>query len=149
MISQIIFLLFRKRYREYKPANVAIKIQTNPASDKTHTSEPWCDDAQFAPNNKAIPIIKKRAKITRLIIRSFSVFSIVEHTESSFLSLIASLASSQHSLTASQLTQSEHLNYYASQIEAHAKAIVRLNEVLDKINLALDKLLSQKGNAGI
>ena len=92
LISQIIFLLFRKRYKEYKPANVAIKIQTNPASDKTHTSEPWCDEAQFASNNKAIPIIKKRAKITRLIIRSFSVFSIVEHTESSFLSLIASLA---------------------------------------------------------
>ena len=90
LISQIIFLLFRKRYKEYKPANVAINIQPNPASDKTHTSEPLCNEAQFAANNKAIPIIKKRAKITRLITRSFSVF-IAEHTESSFLSLIASL----------------------------------------------------------
>ena len=29
--------------------------------------------------------------------------------------------------------------------EAHARAIVKLNEVLDKINAALDKLLGQKG----
>ncbi len=126
LISQIIFLLFRERYREYKPANVAINIQPNPASDKTHTSEPLCNEAQFAANNKAIPIIKKRAKITRLITRSFSVF-IAEHTESSFLSLIASFASSQ-------------LNYYSAQIEAHARAIVKLNKVLDK----LDRLLSQR-----
>ena len=52
-------------------------------------------------------------------------------------------------LSASQLTQSEHLNYYAAQIEAHARAIVKLNDVLDKINVALDNLLGQKGNEGI
>ena len=60
-------------------------------------------------------------------------------------SLLHQSISAQAQLTASQLTQSEHLNYYASQIEAHARAIVRLNEVLDKINAALDKLLGQKG----
>ena len=43
-------------------------------------------------------------------------------------------------LAQSQLTQSEHLNYYAEQIEAHSKAIVKLNKVLDK----LDRLLSQR-----
>ena len=53
--------------------------------------------------------------------------------------------STQAQLAASQLTQSEHLNYYASQIEAHARAIVKLNEVLEK----LDKLLDRKGNEGI
>ena len=53
--------------------------------------------------------------------------------------------SAQAQLTASQLTQSEHLNYYASQIEAHARAIVRLNEVLEKLNALLDR----KGNEGI
>lgn len=54
-------------------------------------------------------------------------------------------ATTINALASSQLTQSEHLNYYASQIEAHARAIVKLNEVLDKINAALDKLLGQKG----
>jgi hypothetical protein len=58
---------------------------------------------------------------------------------------INALARSQQALTASQLTQSEHLNYYAAQIEAHARAIVRLNEVLEK----LDRLLNRKGNGGI
>ncbi len=57
----------------------------------------------------------------------------------------SSLAQAQQALTASQLTQSEHLNYYAAQIEAHARAIVRLNEVLEK----LDRLLDRKGNEGI
>ena len=38
------------------------------------------------------------------------------------------------------LTTQNQLNYYASQIEAHAKAIVKLNKVLDK----LDRLLSQR-----
>ena len=56
-------------------------------------------------------------------------------------SLLHQSISAQAQLAASQLTQSEHLNYYASQIEAHARAIVRLNEVLEK----LDKLLDRKG----
>ena len=38
---------------------------------------------------------------------------------------------------------------HADQIEAHARAIVKLNDVLDKINAALDKLLGQQGNEGI
>jgi hypothetical protein len=54
---------------------------------------------------------------------------------------INALAQAQQALTASQLTQSEHLNYYASQIEAHARAIVKLNKVLDK----LDRVLDRKG----
>ena len=40
----------------------------------------------------------------------------------------------------SQLTTQNQLNYYSAQIEAHAKAIVKLNKVLDK----LDRLLSQR-----
>ena len=43
-------------------------------------------------------------------------------------------------LGAAALTTQNQLNYYASQIEAHAKAIVKLNKVLDK----LDRLLSQR-----
>ena len=39
----------------------------------------------------------------------------------------------------SQLTTQNQLNYYSAQIEAHAKAIVKLNKVLDK----LDRVLSQ------
>ena len=38
------------------------------------------------------------------------------------------------------LTTQNQLNYYSKQIEAHAKAIVKLNKVLDK----LDRLLSQR-----
>ena len=37
-------------------------------------------------------------------------------------------------------TNFSQLNYYSKQIEAHAKAIVKLNKVLDK----LDKVLSQR-----
>ena len=40
----------------------------------------------------------------------------------------------------SQLTTQNQLNYYSAQIEAHAKAIVKLNKVLDK----LDRVLSQR-----
>ena len=40
----------------------------------------------------------------------------------------------------SQLTTQSQLNYYSKQIEAHAKAIVKLNKVLDK----LDRVLSQR-----
>ena len=40
----------------------------------------------------------------------------------------------------SQLTTQSQLNYYSAQIEAHSKAIVKLNKVLDK----LDRLLSQR-----
>ncbi len=40
----------------------------------------------------------------------------------------------------SRLTTQNQLNYYSAQIEAHAKAIVKLNKVLDK----LDKVLSQR-----
>ncbi len=43
-------------------------------------------------------------------------------------------------IAASQLTTQSQLNYYSAQIEAHAKAIVKLNKVLDK----LDRLLSQR-----
>ena len=38
------------------------------------------------------------------------------------------------------LTTQSQLNYYSAQIEAHAKAIVKLNKVLDK----LDRVLSQR-----
>ena len=38
------------------------------------------------------------------------------------------------------LQQANNLNYYAEQIAAHSKAIVKLNKVLDK----LDRLLSQR-----
>ena len=78
---------------------------------------------------------------TELIIKAIQAFPINP------ISIIGykSLASSSLALAQSQLTQSEHLNYYASQIEAHARAIVRLNEVLEK----LDKLLDRKGNEGI
>lgn len=50
------------------------------------------------------------------------------------------LAKSQERLTSSQLVQSEHLNFYAEQIAAHSKAIMKLNVVLDK----LDRVLSQR-----
>ena len=43
-------------------------------------------------------------------------------------------------LGAAALTTQSQLNYYSAQIEAHAKAIVKLNKVLDK----LDRLLSQR-----
>ena len=43
-------------------------------------------------------------------------------------------------LGAAALTTQNQLNYYSAQIEAHAKAIVKLNKVLDK----LDRLLSQR-----
>ena len=55
LISQIIFLFFRKRYNKYMPANAAITIQPRPTSDTTHTSEPWCNEAQLAAHSKAIP----------------------------------------------------------------------------------------------
>ena len=61
--------------------------------------------------------------------------------------VIAAIASSQQALAASTaklgdaaLTTQNQLNYYSTQIEAHAKAIVKLNKVLDK----LDKVLSQR-----
>ena len=43
-------------------------------------------------------------------------------------------------LGSAALTTQNQLNYYSKQIEAHAKAIVKLNKVLDK----LDRLLSQR-----
>ena len=43
-------------------------------------------------------------------------------------------------LATAALTTQNQLNYYSTQIEAHAKAIVKLNKVLDK----LDRLLSQR-----
>jgi predicted transcriptional regulator len=43
-------------------------------------------------------------------------------------------------LATAALTTQNQLNYYSAQIEAHAKAIVKLNKVLDK----LDRLLSQR-----
>ena len=43
-------------------------------------------------------------------------------------------------LGAAALTTQSQLNSYSAQIEAHAKAIVKLNKVLDK----LDRLLSQR-----
>ena len=48
-------------------------------------------------------------------------------------------ATTINALSQAQLTQSEHLNYYAAQIEAHARAIVKLNEVLEKLSALLDK----------
>ena len=49
-------------------------------------------------------------------------------------------AQATSNLADSQLTTQNQLNYYSAQIEAHAKAIVKLNKVLDK----LDRLLSQR-----
>ena len=49
-------------------------------------------------------------------------------------------AQATSNLADSQLTTQNQLNYYSAQIEAHAKAIVKLNKVLDK----LDKVLSQR-----
>ena len=43
-------------------------------------------------------------------------------------------------LATAALTTQNQLNYYSTQIEAHAKAIVKLNKVLDK----LDRVLSQR-----
>ena len=43
-------------------------------------------------------------------------------------------------LASAALTTQNQLNYYSAQIEAHAKAIVKLNKVLDK----LDRPLSQR-----
>ena len=61
--------------------------------------------------------------------------------------VIAAIASSQQALAASTaklgdaaLTTQNQLNYYSKQIEAHARAIVKLNKVLTK----LDRLLSQR-----
>ena len=65
LISQIIFLFFRKRYNKYMPANAAITIQPRPTPDTTHTSEPWCNEAQLAAHSKAIPKNKKITKIIR------------------------------------------------------------------------------------
>lgn len=63
------------------------------------------------------------------------------------LALQSSLAQSQASLAQqtaelgnAALTTQSQLNYYSAQIEAHAKAIVKLNKVLDK----LDRVLSQR-----
>jgi predicted transcriptional regulator len=52
----------------------------------------------------------------------------------------ADLAQQTANLGAAALTTQNQLNYYSAQIEAHAKAIVKLNKVLDK----LDKVLSQR-----
>ena len=52
----------------------------------------------------------------------------------------ASLAQQTANLGDAALTTQNQLNYYSAQIEAHAKAIVKLNKVLDK----LDRLLSQR-----
>ena len=49
-------------------------------------------------------------------------------------------AQATSNLADSQLTTQNQLNYYSAQIEAHAKAIVKLNKVLDK----LDRVLSQR-----
>ena len=52
----------------------------------------------------------------------------------------ASLAQQTANLGNAALTTQSQLNYYSAQIEAHAKAIVKLNKVLDK----LDRVLSQR-----
>ena len=52
----------------------------------------------------------------------------------------AELSKQTANLGAAALTTQNQLNYYSAQIEAHAKAIVKLNKVLDK----LDRLLSQR-----
>ena len=52
----------------------------------------------------------------------------------------ASLAQQTAELGNAALTTQSQLNYYSAQIEAHAKAIVKLNKVLDK----LDRVLSQR-----
>ena len=55
--------------------------------------------------------------------------------------VLAQAASSLASqLSSAALTTQNQLNYYSAQIEAHARAIVKLNKVLDK----LDRLLSQR-----
>ena len=60
--------------------------------------------------------------------------------QSSLAQSQASLAQQTANLGNAALTTKNQLNYYSAQIEAHAKAIVKLNKVLDK----LDRLLSQR-----
>jgi hypothetical protein len=52
----------------------------------------------------------------------------------------ADFAAETTKLGSAALTTQNQLNYYSKQIEAHARAIVKLNKVLDK----LDKVLSQR-----
>ena len=52
----------------------------------------------------------------------------------------AAAAEETAKLGSAALTTQNQLNYYSKQIEAHARAIVKLNKVLDK----LDRLLSQR-----
>ena len=60
--------------------------------------------------------------------------------QSSLAQSQASLAQQTANLGNAALTTQNQLNYYSAQIEAHARAIVKLNKVLDK----LDRLLSQR-----
>ena len=60
--------------------------------------------------------------------------------QSSLAKSQASVAQQTANLGNAALTTQNQLNYYSAQIEAHAKAIVKLNKVLDK----LDRLLSQR-----
>ena len=60
--------------------------------------------------------------------------------QSSLAQSQASLAQQTANLGNAALTTQSQLNYYSAQIEAHAKAIVKLNKILDK----LDRLLSQR-----
>ncbi len=61
-------------------------------------------------------------------------------TQSNIAQSQAEITQNTAQLSNAALTTQNQLNYYAAQIEAHAKAIVKLNKVLDK----LDRLLSQR-----
>ena len=79
---------------------------------------------------------RPRASAIRVQISAAPCFS----SERKYRVRIQRQYSNFNQLSASQLQQANNLNYYAEQIAAHSKAIVKLNKVLDK----LDKVLSQR-----
>ena len=81
-----------------------------------------------------IPEIKKAmGQMSSLLQQSIAVQSSLAQSQ-------ASLAQQTANLGNAALTTQNQLNYYSAQIEAHARAIVKLNKVLTK----LDRLLSQR-----
>ena len=81
-----------------------------------------------------IPEIKQAmGQMSALLNKSIEVQSSLAQSQ-------ADLAQQTANLGAAALTTQNQLNYYSAQIEAHAKAIVKLNKVLDK----LDRVLSQR-----
>ena len=81
-----------------------------------------------------IPEIKEAiGQMSSLLHQSIAVQSSLAQSQ-------AESAEETAKLGAAALTTQNQLNYYSKQIEAHARAIVKLNKVLTK----LDRLLSQR-----